>query len=173
MTRPLLLIDVDGPLNPFAAPRLPEGYTEHLMRPPSYLAESLKPRAYVEPLKVWLNPAHGAALRDLPFELWWCSTWGEEANQFIAPQIGLPDLRVVPLGKPKTRPDRTCWKTWDVARWCMDVPFAWVDDDIGQADRAYVQAVHNAPSFLLSIDPVVGLVDADFDRLRTWAESLL
>ena len=34
--KPLLLIDIDGPLNPYAAlslPTTPEGYTRHRMRP--------------------------------------------------------------------------------------------------------------------------------------------
>lgn len=44
--RPLLLIDVDGPLNPYAAKpqSRPRGYGTHRMRPTGWTeAESLKP----------------------------------------------------------------------------------------------------------------------------------
>lgn len=45
-TKPLLLIDVDGPLNPYAAQaeRRPEGYTTHRMRPTGWTpAQSPRP----------------------------------------------------------------------------------------------------------------------------------
>lgn len=39
--RPLLYLDVDGPLNPYAAKpeRRPEGYTTHRMKPEGWLAQ--------------------------------------------------------------------------------------------------------------------------------------
>jgi hypothetical protein len=39
--RPMLLIDVDGPLNPYAAKptRRPHGYTTHRLSPPTWLEE--------------------------------------------------------------------------------------------------------------------------------------
>lgn len=74
--KPLLLIDVDGPLNPYAAKasRRPEGYDTHRMRPTGWEGP------HVKPLRVWLNPEHGPALTALPFELAWCTTWQAEAN---------------------------------------------------------------------------------------------
>ncbi|MFE0674948.1 hypothetical protein [Streptomyces sp. NPDC058867] len=55
MARPLLFLDVDGPLNPWAAKpeRRPEGCTT--------IRATAGPG---RPLRVWLNPAHGPALRD-------------------------------------------------------------------------------------------------------------
>ncbi len=57
--KPLLLIDVDGPLNPYAAQaqRRPEGYSTHRMRPTGWTAAESR-----RPLRVWLNHTHGAQL---------------------------------------------------------------------------------------------------------------
>lgn len=73
--KPLLLLDVDGPLNLWAAKphRRPQGYSTHKMRPDSWVAQHHKPPAYVKPLRVWLNHNHGEALQALPFELIWAT----------------------------------------------------------------------------------------------------
>lgn len=111
--KPLLLIDVDGPLNPYAAKaqRRPEGYRTHRMRPTGWTeAEQAKP------LRVWLNPDHGAELLALAevYELVWATTWKDEANDWIGPHLGLPRLpfidwpvmhgrrRAAPSGRPST-----------------------------------------------------------------------
>lgn len=164
-TLPLLLIDVDGPLNPYEAIGCPQGYTEHPYTPP-WLSHSDAPPT------VRLNPDHGAALQALPYELIWCTTWGQEANEFIAPRIGLPPLRVLPLGQEKSRPDNTLWKTWDVVRWCRDLPFAWVDDMLTKDDTVYVNGTHNAPFLLLPVSPLTGLSPTDFEMLQAWAQDL-
>ena len=61
-TLPLLLLDVDGLLNPYAAKphRRPQGYGTHRIRPDSWVARQPQRAAeYVRPLRVWLNPEHG------------------------------------------------------------------------------------------------------------------
>jgi hypothetical protein len=102
--RPLLLVDVDGPLNPYAAKpqHRPEGYETHRLLTPRWEAAERRrlavwgmPHKRVKPLRVWLNPAHGRALARLPFELAWATTWEEEANNFVAPVLGLPVLPFV------------------------------------------------------------------------------
>jgi hypothetical protein len=100
MDRPLLYLDVDGPLNPYAAKpeRRPAGYTTHRMKPQGWLARHPgQPAAYVKPLRVWLNPDHGRQLLalDTLFDLVWATTWVGEANTYIAPVLGLPELPVV------------------------------------------------------------------------------
>ncbi len=93
MVRPLLLLDVDGPLNPYAAPwfreRRPEGGYE--MR---YLTLG-SGRSYWVALNRW----HGERLSELAevCDLAWASTWQEDANRLIA---------------PRTRPARATF------RWC-------------------------------------------------------
>lgn len=174
--RPLLLIDVDGPLNPWAAPphRRPEGYQTHRMRPTGW------EQPWQKPLRVWLNPTHGTALQALPFELVWCTTWAHEANEWISPHIGLPELPVItwPEGvKTPTSPYRKSepavfWKTTTVVEYAAGRPFAWIDDDLTDLDREYVGAHHDGPALLHWVSPRTGLLQPDYDALTAWAKSL-
>lgn len=174
MSRPLLLIDVDGPLNPFAAKatRRPDGYTTHRMSPTSWVSRHANPRD-AKPLRVWLNHQHGAMLQALPYELVWCTTWQAEANEWIGPHLGLPELPHVPFEELwARRPDGTYFKTWDVVRWAQGRPFAWVDDEIGAADQEFVADIHDGPALLHHINPAKGLLPADFQALTEWAANL-
>jgi len=168
--KPLLLIDVDGPLNPYAAKpsRRPDGYQTHRMRPTGW------EQPWQKPLRVWLNPAHGPALRALPFDLVWCTTWAAEANEWIAPHIGLPSLPVIewPDGAQRLRADGVFWKTERVVEWAAGRPFAWVDDDFTDLDREFVAASHDGPALLHWVSPREGLLEPDFAALAAWAEAL-
>lgn len=171
MTRPLLLLDVDGPLNPWQANpnRRPEGYTTHRLRPEGWKNQRKRP------LRVWLKPSHGQALLDLPFELVWCTTWKHEANTMIGPVLGLPELPVItfdPDWHLPTRADGTYFKTHDLVRWAAGRPFAWVDDEISDFDREYVTEHHGAPALLHHVSPRLGLLDDDFKALAAWAAGL-
>ncbi|GAA3369335.1 hypothetical protein GCM10020367_11640 [Streptomyces sannanensis] len=81
-TLPLLLIDIDGPLNPYGGQpeRRPEGYTTHRMCPSGW--------THGKPLRVWLNHGHGEELLALAeqYELVWATTWKGEANVWIGPR---------------------------------------------------------------------------------------
>ncbi|MFD8784104.1 hypothetical protein [Kitasatospora sp. NPDC059599] len=179
----MLLIDVDGPLNPNAAKpyRRPEGYETHrLMTPQWEAAERRRLRAWglpnkaPKPLRVWLNPAHGPALTALPFDLVWATTWEEEANDFLAPLLGLPTLPVITWPDPRPQPDDgVFWKTSKIVSWAQGRPFAWVDDNITDADRTWVQAHHPAPALVRHIDPTIGLTADDFAALADWARLLV
>jgi hypothetical protein len=106
--KPILFLDVDGPLNPYAAKpsRRPEGYETHRMRPSGF------DQPWQKPLRVWLNPAHGSYLIALPYELMWATTWGAEANEWIAPHISLPELPAVDWPEVHAkRDDGTYFKT--------------------------------------------------------------
>lgn len=167
--KPLLLIDVDGPLNPFAARphRRPAGYTTHRMRPSGW------DLPWQKPLRVWLNPAHGPLLLALPFELVWATTWGAQANRWIAPHLGLPELPAVEWPELHARrDDGTYFKTHDIVHYAAGRPFAWIDDEIRRPDREYVAAHHSGPSLLLRVEPDLGLLPADFNQLAYWAGEL-
>ncbi|GGV72163.1 hypothetical protein GCM10010294_32320 [Streptomyces griseoloalbus] len=180
--RPMLLVDVDGPLNPWAAKpyRRPEGYGTHRLMTPRWQAAERRrldewglPHKAVKPLRVWLNPAHGPALAGLPFDLVWATTWEEEANAFLAPLLGLPSLPFIAW--PDPRPEAgggVFWKTPGIVAWAQDRPFAWIDDDITEADRAWVQAHHRGPALLHYVDPKAGLTAHDFARLADWASLM-
>lgn len=175
--QPLLFLDVDGPLNPYAAhpQRRPQGYTEHRMKPAGWVARhGGRPRVLVPPLRVALLPAHGPALAELGYELHWATTWMGDANDCIAPVLGLPRLPFVefPEAPGVTGPDGVHWKTRELVAYADGRPFAWVDDEISEADEEFVAAHHPAPALLYPVDPRLGLSHGDFVALRKWASSL-
>ncbi|MFF3833304.1 hypothetical protein ACFYXX_21395 [Streptomyces sp. NPDC002458] len=164
--RPLLLLDVDGPLNPYAASsqRRPAGYRTHRMRPTGW------ENPWDKPLRVWLNHGHGADLLALPYELVWATTWKSEANEWIGPHLGLPALPFVDW--PTMTPQhgaRLHWKTRALVAYTEGRPFAWVDDELGPEDREWVQQNHGAPALLHWVDPRLGLLPDDFSTLAKWA----
>ncbi len=170
MSRPLLYLDVDGPLNPYAAKpqRRPAGYLT--IRVPVE-RESLSSRR--RPLRVWLNPDHGPALLGLGYELCWATTWMDEANRWIGPRLGLPVLPFVDFGEVlfRERPDGVHWKTGPLVDHAGGRPFAWVDDEQSGLDGTYVARHHRGPGLLHHVDPRVGLREDDFRVLGEFARS--
>ncbi|WP_405781665.1 hypothetical protein [Streptomyces sp. NBC_00859] len=174
--RPLLLIDVDGPLNPYTARFAGlRGYTAHRFHPANWLARQTPgSRAHRRGLRVRLHPGHGTRLTALPFELAWATTWMHQANEMIAPAIGLSGtLPVIEWPELFAKdPDGLYWKTRPLLEWAAGRAFAWVDDLITDLDTAHVTAHHDAPSLLLRIDPRQGLRERDFNALTDWSKSL-
>lgn len=184
MPRPVLYLDVDGPLNPHSPDpdHTPPGFTAHRMTPDSWIVQHPgTPRDEIKPLRVLLNPAHGprlAAFQD-EFELIWATAWGDDANTFIAPVIGLPRLPVVIWpdgsdGPPKRLPGPggELWKTTHLVAHAAGRPFAWLDDEVTATDRAYVRTHHKAPALLHRVDARRGLQDADFDAITAFAATV-
>ncbi|RLV68776.1 secreted protein [Streptomyces sp. CBMAI 2042] len=177
MSLPLLFLDVDGPLNPYAAQpeRRPDGYTTiRVPRNDGSPDESLGRTGRRRPLRVWLRPGHGRALLSLGYELCWATTWMDDANRWIAPVIGLPELPFVDFGDAlfRERPDGVHWKTGPLVEYARGRPFAWVDDEQGDPDQAYVAAHHPGPGLLHHVDPRIGLREDDFRTLSDFARSL-
>ncbi|MEV0181479.1 hypothetical protein AB0I54_19580 [Streptomyces sp. NPDC050625] len=161
MSRPLLFLDVDGPLNPYAAQpeRRPEGYT------------TIRVAVDGRTLRVWLNPGHGPALLRLGYDLCWATTWMDAANRYIAPVVGLPELPYVDFGSGlfARRPDEVHWKTEAIVAYAQGRPFAWVDDEQSPADTTYVTTHHPGPALLHHVNPRIGLREADFTALAEFA----
>jgi hypothetical protein len=155
MPRPIIFLDVDGPLIPFGG------------QGPRYRA--VPSEADGHPLLHRLAPADGPRLLALPAELVWATTWQEEANEVIAPRLGLPDLPVVTWSDDELDPPAGVhWKTAGLLRWAAGRPFAWIDDEISAADRRWVAARPGGRALLHRVDPRTGLVDADFAALSRW-----
>ncbi|MGW6459224.1 HAD domain-containing protein [Streptomyces sp. NPDC055078] len=166
---PLLLMDIDGPLNPYGAKpeRRPDGFMTHRMRPSGWTDR--------KPLRVWLNPGHGEELLTLAdrFELVWATTWKGEANTWVGPPLGLPELPYIDWPEMHGRAPRgTFWKTQYILRYAAGRPFAWFDDEITGLDREYVEREHLAAALLLRVDHRIGLTRPDFDALARWAAAL-
>jgi hypothetical protein len=155
--RPLLFLDVDGPLLPFGGDPQPgsrrDAAVPHLAR---------------------LCAGTGLRLAALPCTLVWATTWQEDANIEIAPRIGLPHLQVVTWPEPVQAyesEDRwlgLCWKTRTLVDWAAGRPFAWVDDEITDADRDWVSEHHPGPALLHWVEASRGLTDQDFAALDAW-----
>ncbi|MEV5510002.1 hypothetical protein [Streptomyces orinoci] len=164
--QPLLFLDVDGPLNPYAAQpeQCPKGFIT--------LRVGERPGTR-QPPHLWLNPDHGQSLLRLGFELCWATTWMEEANHWIGPALGLPQLPWVDFGDSllRERPDGVHWKTEPLLRYANGRPFAWVDDEQSDLDHAYVAAHHPSPALLHHVNPRIGLRQDDFLALLTFARS--
>ncbi|MFC8896395.1 HAD domain-containing protein [Streptomyces cinereoruber] len=169
---PLLFLDVDGPLIPFGGPSTPRpgGY-------PTYLPPAGRPDEGMNPLLARIDPRLGPRLAATGCELVWATTWMDDANAYVAPWLGLPDLPVV-LWPDETDEDmaereRTGlhWKTRPLVARAAGRPFVWVDDEITGADRAWVAAHHPGRALLHRVDPRDGLTDADFETLTEWLDT--
>jgi hypothetical protein len=152
--RPLLLIDVDGVLNPLAvgSESVPSGF-----------------KAYdLEGLRVLLTREHGVWLTDLAadFDLIWATSWEHDADRLLAELVGLPrGMPVITFKSPQTG-----WTTKlpDVIRFVGDRPMAWVDDVLGPDEHAWARS-RATPTLLIQPDHRVGLTSAHIDRLRKFA----
>ncbi|MBC9715819.1 hypothetical protein H9Y04_25080 [Streptomyces sp. TRM66268-LWL] len=161
---PLLFLDVDGPLIPFGAP--PEHYPVHELGP------GLRGVA-TNPLLTRVDPRHGSKLAALPCELVWATTWMDEANECIAPLLGLPPLEVVSWPEPSESDERDLraglhWKTRTLVARAAGRPFAWVDDEITDADRSWAADHHGPHALLHRVDARIGLTDDDYAALDSW-----
>lgn len=103
----------------------------------------------------------------------WATTWMEDANEAVAPRLGLPKLRVVewPDSGSDDEPRGLHWKTRPLVEWADSRPFIWVDDEISAMDRVWVSAQHPGTSLLHRVDPTKGLMDADFSALSAWLDA--
>ena len=120
-----------------------------------------------------MDRALGPSLLDLGGELWWATTWMDEANDVIGPLLGLPQLPVVdlPAWEDDFVDDALCWKTRALVAHAAGRPFVWFDDEPTWRDDEYVAAHHSAPALLYRTDPEVGLTKADFEAVADWLRA--
>lgn len=173
--RPLLLLDIDGPLNPYEAESGP-GLAGYRVRrlvgdPPRWTDRD-------EGGRVWLNPAHGPMLRAIAdaglAELVWATSWLDLANELVAPALGLPSLPVIALPEPDEFPRDRIWKRDAVEGYAAGRALAWFDDDFetpGDFAWAARRAQGGLPTLLVAISPRTGIVQADVDRVAAWAAA--
>lgn len=176
MSKAFALLDVDGPLNPYAAKptRRPEGYTTHRLRPQGWEHAQ-------HPLRVWLSPEHGPMLlawaEEFDVELVWATTWMADANTMIGPVIGLPELPWVDyVSHPGTIKG---WKYPATLAYADGRPLVWFDDDFGALDRVrhrdeFMDARKRAglATRLHHVDPRIGLTQLDLSQAGRWLANL-
>ncbi|MET4672720.1 MULTISPECIES: HAD domain-containing protein [Streptomyces] len=165
---PLLFLDVDGPLIPFGGTpqQYPEGY-------PTNRAASGPRTAAAHPLLTRINPANGPRLSALGCELVWATTWMADANECVAPWLGLPPLPVMAWPEDSAEDDAAGlhWKTRALVDRAAGRPFVWVDDEITATDRAWVKSHHGGRALLHRVDPRHGLTNADFAAVAEWLDG--
>lgn len=160
--RPLIFLDVDGPLITFSARQAGR-------RLPSGGAVAGSPDECGNPLLDRLDPDDGRRLLALGCDLVWATTWMADANEVISPRLGLPELPVVDWPDTDDEPSYGLhWKTMFLTRWAAGRPFIWLDDEITDADRQWVATHHAGRALLHRIDPHVGLTESDFALIRRW-----
>jgi len=156
MTRPLLLLDIDGVLNPYGTPAPPAGFAEHHLFPGE------------EPVRV--NPDHGTwitAAREV-LDIAWASSWNDDANRLLAPRLHIVPLPVVTMPPAPFDPGE---KVPLIAAYARQRPTAWIDD-------LHTSHAHNwaksrtAPALLITVDPAIGLTREAIDDVITWATTL-
>jgi hypothetical protein len=146
----LLFLDVDGTLLPFAA-------RTRVAEPSG------------NPLLDRLDPRDGARLRALGCSLVWATSWMADANEVLCPRLGLPPLPLVDRpDEDEEPPTGVHRKTPALVRWAAGRPFAWLDDEIFDADRQWIAAHHPAPALAHRVDPRSGLMAEDFEAVRRW-----
>jgi hypothetical protein len=153
--RPILLVDVDGVLNPWLAEGCPDGFALYEFFPGE---------------RVLLSPAHGRLLTSLgsAFELVWATAWEHQANELITPVLAMPELPVIefPLSD-----DLQFRKLPAVIRAVGNRPCAWIDDE-HQPDHYTWARKRDVPTLIIDIDPAVGLTTDVAERLADWAAAL-
>lgn len=170
--KPLVLLDVDGVLNPFgaawsfeddpAATAASHGFALHRLTTGSWSGTVA--------LATW----HGRVLRDIAesADIVWATTWNEDANAKIGPLLGLPLLPVLHL-EPGWD-DALFWKVPQIAQWLAENhpgrDWIWLDDGVVNSDAAAVRGLDSrvGPGVTYWVDPVVGLTARDFDLVWDW-----
>jgi hypothetical protein len=154
--RPVLLVDVDGVLNPWLADGCPDGYSEYEFFPDE---------------RVLLSPGHGQLLTSLSadYELVWATAWEHRANRLIGPVLALPELPVIEF--PFDGRDQLFRKLPAVIEAVGERPCAWIDDE-HQPDHYTWAEQRGVPTLLIDIDPAQGLTGEVVAILADWAATL-
>jgi Swiss Army Knife RNA repair-like protein len=163
-SRPLVLVDVDGVLNPARS------------QAPGYRRQWVFPGGLAR--RLLLNPSHGPMLTELAAvagaELVWATYWRNRANTWIAPRVGLPPLRFVPIPRrwiPPAGYSLGTWKSCHVAAWVGPTPFVWFEDDARAVSHiAGQQSLGH--HLMVKVDPAIGLTNSHVQRARAWLDDL-
>jgi|SRR5687767_2412458 len=170
--KPIVFIDIDGVLNPFAEPRFlkPFGFKRHR------ILDDESNNKYT----MWLNPQHKDWLMSLTdiADLAWATTWNKQANSKIGWRIGLPEFPVAEVtivthdaaGQKLKNP--VWWKAQGIIDLAQDRKFIWIDDDhdqcmaTGNSEREYFQIACKNDYALIHVPGFHGLQPHHINDIR-------
>jgi hypothetical protein len=169
LTRPLLLIDIDGVVSLFGFPphAAPAGSFHSIDGIPHFLSATAA--------------AHLLALGEI-FELVWCSGWEERANEYLPTLLGLPAelpfLRFAPAvratsgvtGDGMERSTHGHWKLEAIDAYAEGRALAWIDDCLDEACHTWA-AARVAPTLLVQTQAEVGIDESHVAELIRWATA--
>lgn len=107
----------------------------------------------------------------LPCDLVWATTWMADANEVIAPLLGLPELPMVDWPDSAEEHDGPHWKPRGLVRWAAGRPFVWVDDEITDADEDWVATHHPGRALLCRVEAAQGITNADLNTIDSWLKA--
>jgi hypothetical protein len=152
---PLLLMDVDGVLNPY--PACPEGFSEY-----DFFPQDDEPVRLAAVHREWLHELAAS------FEMVWTSGWGDEANEYLCPHVGLPELPTIAF---PSLPSEPAAKVPAIAAFVVDRAVAWVDYLLTPEARTWARE-RSYPTLLVDVDHEIGLTRDAVDALLAWRLGL-
>ncbi|MFT5202791.1 MAG: hypothetical protein ACI9C1_002186 [Candidatus Aldehydirespiratoraceae bacterium] len=151
--KPLLLLDIDGVLNPTVT-NPPPGYTSNLLNGHQFHVSDM----HLERLRK-LAPSADFA---------WASTWEDVANASVGVALELPHLSFIRFGDDRTA---DTWKLPYVDQFVSNRALIWAEDNLYL--DAFTWAEQRAsPTLLVKPSSSVGLTEAHFDQIDDFVGQL-
>lgn len=159
MTRPVILLDIDGTCSPMcASDQLPARWAPWV-------------RSQFGWNKGWTSTALGTALHELAqvADVQWCTGWESEGTAYGA-ALGL-DAPWVPLGSGGAG---RMWKLSAVDTALPDRPVWWIDDEHDDSSNVWAadRAARGVATTVVACDPNVGVTADDVAAAARWVEQL-
>lgn len=158
LRKPILALDVDGPIVTFGVDEAEDVYECFADGVPVTI-----PRRVPE----FLRQLH------LKFQIVWYTSWKRTANQSISPLVGLPtNLPVIDFDRYGTVKLGESRKFLGLLGWLKDdMAVAVVDDEIG-LDMIGWANERAAPTVLVEVDPRIGIQEHQVAELLRFGDTL-
>lgn len=179
--KPVLLVDVDGVLNAYAM-----GHNNYQRLGFRKVKVTIPATANSHSETYFLVVSDEQAkmlssLRD-DFDLVWCTSWNQWANEVISPLLSLPLFPVLELDVtvPQDYVNNLHWKTKQVAHAFSEGGaysgrrFAWLDDETTKRDRTWFNTLFGKDFHkLVLVNPGLGFTKDQRDALLIWKDKAL